>query len=81
MLIGEKPPFGVLSPDLDAYSLRPRLCVAKLASGRNSDASPPGIEGVVCPLDLGILTHISVAQFPRMRRLEVAEESLGPNAM
>jgi hypothetical protein len=46
------------SPYSRAYSLRPRLCIAMLASRRHLHTSPPGIEGMICPLDTAILGQL-----------------------
>ncbi len=57
MRLTEQSSIGFCTPDGVTGSLRPSLGVAMVTRRRNLRATPPRIERVLCPLNLGILSH------------------------
>lgn len=61
MLIAEEASFYIFSPNLLPQTLRPAFSVAEFAGGRHLHASPPWVECMCRPFDLGILGQASLS--------------------
>lgn len=57
MRVAKEAAGSILAPHRAANPFRPRFRIAVRTRGRNLGTTPPGIEGVVRPFDLGIFCH------------------------
>ena len=70
MLLSKEPTLLPRAPEVVTQSVGPRLGVAVVTSRRYSMATPPRIEGMMCPLNRGILGHLRDITFLRIRVLK-----------